>query len=141
MTNQFKIALLSAGTNPDDWDNLSDIHINADVPVRPEWTFARFSGFVETDDGARKGTGLPKATWTFVAITEEHREILRGYCPEDQLSAEVYVMTPTNEIDLCGNEMVWIAASAQMKWIAVDEEKDAGVTMNFSIEFDMMVEV
>ncbi len=140
MTDTFKIALISAGDDPDDWDDLVDILEKANIPNRPDWTFQRFSSFVELDDGSRKGMGLPRATWAFGAISEEHRNVFRDYLPDGELSAEVYVMTKTNEVDPSGNT-VWIAASAQMKWTAVDEDKDTGATLNFQVEFDMMLEV
>ena len=140
MTDQFKIALLSAGSDSANWDNLADVLVNADIPVRPDWTFQRYSSFVDLDDGSRKGQGLPRATWALSAISEEHRNIFREYCPEDQLSAEIYVMTPTNEFDPSGG-FVWFAGSAQMKWTTVDEDKDVNATLGFMIEFDFMEEV
>lgn len=134
----FKLGLLVDGPDSDHWDNLGTI---MDDPLfAPDWEFDRYSGIVDLDDGTTKGVGLPVATWHLNIIKEEDRAQFRDYCPETQTSAEVYVMTPTNELDDSG-DMVWIAAQAVMRWVTRREDKDKDVVIGFDLEFSMMVEV
>ena len=139
MADDFKIALVGVSPTPETWDNLADILPTADIPFNPDWTFQQYSGFVELDDGGIRGTGLPKATWSFGYIPNAWRAVFRDYCPVENLSVEVYVMTPTNEVD-SSNNIIWGAYSGLMKW-NINEDMDAGGPMNFMITFDFLEEV
>lgn len=138
MANTFKIATLATGSDPDDWNDLQTILSQADIPVMPDWTFAPFSGYVELDTGGRKGTGLPKASWTWNVINAAARETLKAYCPD--LSNDVYIMTRVNSTS--SGIPVWGAFQAVMLWPTEEEDKDAGdVTLGLTIEFSMLIEI
>ena len=130
----FKIATLATGSNSNDWDDLNTVLSTADIPARPEWTFVPFSSYRDLDDGSRKGLGLPRATWTWSAMREEVRQALRAYCPD--LSAEVYISTPTNES--AAGVITFENFQCKMLWMPADEDKDAGATLGVTIEFRMM---
>ena len=138
MTNTFKIGILSDGPDQDDWDDLQDILGEADMPMRPEWNYAPFSGYVDLDDGSRKGTGLPIASWHWNAVTAAQRETLKAYCP--LLSNEVYIMTPINNTS--SGEIIWGAFNCQMLWPEADEDKDVdNIALGLTISFRLMEEI
>lgn len=111
---------------------------NYHKPVEPDWTFAPFSAQVERADGGRSGMGFPRATWTWNHRRNDHVEALRAICPGS--SAAVYIRTPTNEVDIYGDK-VWKTFSCQMLWMPEDEDKQAGYTLGFTLEFRRLVEV
>lgn len=131
--SEFKIALLSAGDNPNNWDALASI---LDGP-EPDWSYRPYQEAVMLGNGQKRGMGFPSATWTWRGISETDRETLRGYC--SGLSAEVYVATPTNETTSGARD--WINASAIMQWMDEDEEKNVNHTLDFQVEFTAITEV
>jgi len=140
MTSTFKIALLSAGTNPASWTAVSTLLSNGgDIDQLPDWSFTPYPEFTERGDGGRSGQGLPVAAWRWKALRAEQRENLRDFC--SALSAEVYIQTPTNETT--SGARVWKNYRCQMLWMPVDENTfDAiNTTQDVDLEFRMCVEV
>lgn len=105
-------------------------------PVEPDWTFAPFSGNVDTADGGRLGIGFPRATWTWNHRKDLHVKTLRTLCPG--ASASLYIRTPTNDVDVYGDR-AWGTFSCQMLWMPEDEDKQAGYTLQFVLEFRKLV--
>lgn len=130
---EFKIATIATGNNPNNWSQLDQI---LDVG-EPDWAFQKYQAVIILGDMTKKGIGYPSASWTWRGISETDRETLRAFCAD--LSAEVYVSTPTNET--INGARVWTDASAVMNWLEMDEEKSAERTLDFRIEFTKMVEV
>lgn len=131
--SEFKIALLSAGADPDLWTPLSDILSEADIPANPDWTYEKYSTVIALADKTRRGQGVATATWNFRVARDFQREALRAFCPD--LSSEVYVCTPSNET-LAGL-ITWVYARAIMNWLPLEEQKERGSTQNIDIEFEL----
>lgn len=102
----------------------------------PDWTFAPFSAHVEKANAGRLGVGFPRATWTWNHRRNDHVDVLRAICPGS--SAAVYIRTPTNEVDAYGLKE-WETFSAMMLWMPEDEDKQAGYTLGFTLEFRKLV--
>lgn len=137
MTMTFKIALLSTGPDPDDWDSLSDILSFLNIPVEPEPTYEKYSVTRDLLDGSRKGNGFSKASWRLKLMRDYAREILRPYCPG--LSNEVYITTSTNEV--LSGAVVWVNLKTQMLWAPGSEDRDTDATLDTLIEFRHGIEV
>lgn len=133
----FKIAPLTEGNNPIYWYDLDDYLSEADIPIRPDWSFRQYSDSAKTLGGAKFGRGFPVATWS-MPLTASQRYKLREICPG--LSADVYVETPTNELDIYG-EIIWIQAQAVMNWTDGEENRQVGRTLDAEIVFTELVEV
>jgi hypothetical protein len=131
---QFMIAALAAGPDPDFWTRLSTLLVEADIPADPDWTYQKYTSVVGLANGLRRGQGVALATWSFRVARDYQREALRVFCPD--LSAEVYVCTPTNET-LAG-EIEWVYARAIMNWLPVEEQKERNnATQNIDISFEI----
>lgn len=102
----------------------------------PDWSFQPFATSIELADGTVKGQGFPIAKWRFNHISEENREVLKDFCPN--LSALVYIETPTNESDLYGT--VFKQYQAVMRWTDTDEDKAADRTLGMIITFTHLIE-
>ena len=137
MANGFKIGLLSDGPDQDAWDDLNTLLSPSGTPMDPDVDFQEFAGYVDLDDGSRRGTGLPTAVWRWSAISEEARATLRTYCPG--LSNTVYIMTLLN--DTQSGEPLWGAFQAEMFWPPEGEEKDARATLGLQIDFRFLEEI
>jgi hypothetical protein len=109
---------------------------NLNIPVAPDWTFAPYSEQITKANAGVAGVGFPRASWTWKFRNDKQIEVLRALCPG--ASAAVYIRTPTNEVDLYGSP-VWATFSCQMIWVAIDEDKQAGYTLDFTLEFRRLV--
>ncbi len=133
----FRIAPIAEGNNPLYWYELNEYLGEADIPVTPDWSYRPFVESVRTLGGSKFGRGYPVATWG-MQLTAHQRYQLRQICPG--LSAQVYIETPTNEVDLYGDP-IWIQASAVMNWTDGDEDRQSDKTLNAEIIFTEIVEV
>ena len=109
---------------------------NYGKPVDPDWTFAPYSGHVDKANAGRIGVGFPRASWSWNHRKNSHVEVLRIICPNS--SASVAIRTPTNEVDVYGNK-VWETFNCTMLWMPEDEDKQAGYTLGFVLEFRRLV--
>jgi len=105
-------------------------------PVDPDWTFSPYSAFVEKANAGRLGVGFPRVTWTWNHRANLNVEVLRDLCPN--LSAAIAIRTPTNEVDIYGDK-VWGTFTGQMLWMPEDEDKQAGYTLGFTLEFRRLI--
>ena len=125
----------SIGTGGD-FATLKSLFANLNKPVDPDWTFSPFSANFDQSDGGRAGVGLPRATWTWQHRKDVHLEVLRTICPG--VSAQVYIRTPTNAT--ISGASVWHTYLCQMIWTSETEDKQAGYTLEFLLEFRKLVE-
>ena len=102
----------------------------------PDWSFQDFADSVDLNDGMTQGQGFPIAKWRWNHISEENRFVLRTLCPG--LSANVYIHTRTNEVDIYGVP-VWETFSAIMKWMNTDEDKAADETLGMILTFTHLI--
>lgn len=133
----FRIAPLSEGDNPLYWHDLNDYLSEANIPIRPDWSYRKYSEVVKTLSGHKYGRGKPVAVWT-MQLTASQRYKLREICPD--LSAAVYIETPTNELDIY-EDVIWVQAQAVMNWTDGEEERQSEFTLNTEIIFTGLVEV
>ena len=133
----FRIAPIAEGDNPLYWYDLNDYLSEADIPIRPDWSYHKYSEVVKTLGGLKYGRGMSVATWS-MTLTASQRYNLRLICPD--LSAQVYIETPTNDLDIYG-EIIWIQASAVMNWPEGDENRQSDLTLDTEIVFTELVEV
>lgn len=134
----FKLAALSTGSDPDDWDTLDTLLSLNNVPVEPEWTYQPYSEIAKTLAGSGYGRGFAIATWHLNIAHNTQRTILRTFCPGT--SAEVYLSTPTNEDDTNGDP-VFKDFRATMHWMAGQEDKQIRHTLGIDLTFTHLVEV
>lgn len=111
---------------------------NADEPNRPDWTFEPFSSSIKLANGKVLGVGYPVASWSWNALKNEHIEILREqFCTYPQLSADVYIRTPT--LQLSSGLVVWGTFGCKMVW-ALDEERETrDATLSFHLDFIKLI--
>lgn len=102
----------------------------------PDWSFQDFATEFESSDGMLQGHGFPIAKWRFPHISEINRAVFRSFCPG--LSANVYIHTKTNEVDMYGVQ-VWETFSAVMRWVNTDEDKAADQTLGMIFTFTHLV--
>lgn len=133
----FRIAPISEGANPIYWYDLNDYLSEADIPVRPDWSYRKYSDAVKTLGGSQFGRGMPMAVWS-MQLTASQRYKMRQICPD--LSANVYIETPTNELDLYG-DIIWIQASAVMNWTEGEENRQLDRTLDTEITFTELLEI
>lgn len=122
------------GTDSDEFSDfltLASRLANKGKPIEPQWTFTPFADHRELADGTRLGVGSPQATWHWDHRDDVHLEALRALCPG--LSANLFIRTPTN--DTSSGARVWETFSCIMLWPPIDEDKQAGHTLDFTIEF------
>jgi hypothetical protein len=134
----FRLALKAEGPNPFYWQSLQQLIGRADIPADPDASYTPHTEVVKTLSGKTKARGYPSAAWYWAVITEDQRAILREICPG--ASAEVYIETVTNDLDLYGDPE-FIQCSAIMHWTPEDEDKQAGNTLGLGIVFTHLVEV
>lgn len=134
----FRLAPLSAGSNPIYWDTLQDLIGEADMPIEPDASYLDYAEAVEMNDGSIRYLGYPSARWLLNGITPAQRYTLRQICPSG--SADVYIETMTNEFDASGNRE-WIQAQAIIKWKTGEEDIQADRTLDLELTFDHIVEV
>lgn len=102
----------------------------------PDWSFQDFAAAIELSDGTIQGQGFPVAKWRFNHISEINRAVFRSLCPG--LSANVYIHTKTNEVDIYGVQE-WATFSAVMRWTDTDEDKAADQTLGLILTFTHLV--
>lgn len=129
----FKIALLAAGVDPAFWDTLESLEISD-----PDFTFQPFAEVIETLAGTSYGRGFAIATWSWAALHNAQRKILRTYCPTE--SGIVYITTPINEDD-SGDEPIFKDFLGIAHWNTGQENKQALHTLEFDLTIDHLVEV
>ncbi len=116
---------------------LDELLPNVNVPNDPDWSYKRFAAAVTLGDGTIQGNGFPVAVWRWNHLSFEHREILRGLCPD--LSVNCFIRTATNEID--DGELVFKVFSAIMVWPEEDEDIQARSVLSLVLRFTHLVEV
>ena len=134
----YMIALKAEGSNPFYWYALEDLIWDGNVPNNPDSSYIPHSEVVKSLNGLAYARGYPSAVWHWDIITDENRAILRDFCPG--ASAEVYISTRTNEIDVSGNE-VFIDCLAIMNWPTGEEDQQVDKTLGLDITFTHLVEV
>ncbi len=115
---------------------LSDLFSPSGNVFDPDWSFQDFAAAIDLNDGSTQGQGFPIAKWRWNHISEANRAVLRALCPG--LSANVYIRTKTNDLDLYG-VAVWETFSAVMKWTETDEDKAAEETLGMILTFTHLV--
>ena len=118
-----------------DFLTLNEIFASSDL-LDPDATFAPFSSYTDDVDGGRTGRGFPVVMWKWNAIEDLQVEALRVYCAA--LSSDVYIRTQTNRVDVYGAP-VFATYKAKMLWMPRDEDKQAGKTLGFVIEFRHLI--
>ncbi|MCZ2155745.1 MAG: hypothetical protein LC114_17910 [Bryobacterales bacterium] len=116
----FLIAALATGSDPDDWTEVQDLlsAVSGDITLRAlEWEYQDYSKSVILGDGTQRGLGYPKARWLFKGLRPEQRENLRDFVSD--LTAEVYIRTPTNETS--AGVRTWMDFSALLHWTVESE--------------------
>lgn len=108
---------------------------NFNRPVDPDWTFSPYAAFQEQADAGRRGVGFPRVTWTWNHRKDAHVEVLRTICPG--LSASVAIRTPLNET--VSGVKQWGTFTGIMLWPPNDEDKQAGYTLGFVLEFRRLI--
>lgn len=94
--------------------------------IAPLSNFKPYSQAVELGDGSVKGMGVPVSEWYWAFVSEEERDILKGYCPG--LSAEVFIRTLDDNLD-------WRDFRALMIWPVESEDRQVGASMKFQLTF------
>lgn len=134
----FRLALKVEGDNPLYWQTIDQLIGTADIPNNPDASYIPQGEVVRTLAGGGYARGYASATWHWNALTNAQRAVLREFCPG--VSAEVYIETPSNDLNVCGDQE-WIQALAIMHWNAGDEDQQAGNTLGLEILFTHLVEV
>jgi hypothetical protein len=134
----FRLASLSAGANPIYWNTLQSLIGVADIPIEPDASYKPYQEAVKTMAGTKYGRGYASAVWSFSGLSPEQKYILRQICTD--LSADVYIETPTNDFDVSGNQE-WIQAQAVMEWTEGEQDIQGGMTIDFEITFTRLIEV
>jgi hypothetical protein len=138
-TNEFKIALLSAGSDPADWTTLDSLLSVAGKLVDPDWSFNPYAKVVVANSGKQRGKGFATAGWHWNYLKDWQREALRAFCPYPAMSATVYIRTLVNETT--DGVKTWGNFKAEMYWPAGDEDKQSGTVLSLDIEFHHLVPV
>lgn len=107
-----------------------------DIPIRPDWTFKQYATASKLGDGKLKGQGFPIAVWRWNHMTNANREVFRTFCLD--LSATVYIHTPTNESS--AGDLIWKTFQAMMNWTPEDEDKQVDQTIGFILTFTHLIE-
>jgi len=118
MTNTFRLAALG-DSNPSNWNTLASLLAGTDISASPDWTHTPYSTYSERGDGGRTGHGTPIVAWRWKGLRQSQRESLRTIITN--LSAQVYIQTPTNETSSSGTVRVWANYLCQALWMPVDE--------------------
>lgn len=138
MTGTFRLALKAEGPNPLYWSTLDQLIGVANIPTEPDASFVPQGEVVRTLSGLGYARGYASAVWHFPIVTNAQRAILKAFC--SGASAEVYIETPTNEVDV-SNDIVFIQALAIMHWTSNDEVQEADKTLGLDILFDHLAEI
>jgi len=132
MASEFSIGLT---TSIYDFILLEDL---LDQAGDPDWSFQQYATAIRLGDGTLKGQGFPVAIWRWNFMTNANRDELKDLCPN--LSALIYIRTPTNEIDVYG-DLVWGTFQCIMNWTPEDEDKQVNKTLGLIVTFTHLVEV
>lgn len=138
MTGTFRLAIKAEGDNPFYWASLDALIGQADIPVNPDAGYIPQGEVVKSLSGLSYARGYASATWHWNVLTNAQRATLRAICPG--ASAEVYIETPTNEVDFYG-DIEFIQALAIMHWPPSDEDQQSDKTMGLDLLFTHLVEV
>lgn len=129
---EFKI-----GTTLGGMQELNNLFSPGGGVFNPDWSFQPFAGSIRLANGQVKGQGYPVAIWRFNHLSNENRQIIRALIPN--LSATLYIHTPTNETDLYG-DLIWGDFQAVAEWTPEDEDKAAEETLGLVITFTHLIE-
>lgn len=132
--NEFLLAALATGADPDDWTSVESLlsAVDEEPSMRTlDWEFAPAVKFAKLADGTTKAIGLPVARWTFKYLRPEQRENLRDFCAG--MSAEVYIRTKTNETS--AGARTWGDYQAIMSWM------ERGEIISDGLSYVEMVEI
>lgn len=125
------------GTTLEGMQEIEDLFSPGGAVFDPDWSYQPFAESIRLADGTVKGQGFPVAIWRFNHLSNENRQILRALIPN--LSALLYIHTPTNETDLYG-DFIWGDFYAVAEWTPEDEDKAADQTLGFIITFTHLIE-
>jgi len=134
----YMIALKAEGPNPLYWYTLEELIWDAGIPNNPDSSYVPHSEVVRSLSGRSYARGYPTATWHWDVISAANRATLRSFCPG--ASAEVYIRTRTNEIEVSGQD-VFIDCLAVMNWMAGEEEQEVKKNLGLDIIFTHLIEV
>lgn len=137
--DQFKIALLSTGSDPTDWTLLTTLLSSAGKLVDPDWSFNPYAKVRISQSGKQHGRGFAIIVWHWNVVTDVQREALRAFCPSPALSAPVYIRTPVNETS--SGAKTWGNFQPEMYWPFGDEDKQGGKMLGLTIEFHHAIPV
>lgn len=122
------------GTDLDtDFDTLNTI-LQTDDPVDPDAPPPFYPAFNDNLDGSRLFVGFLRFTWKRSAWTDEHIEILQDTFWSGAASVPLYARTLINRLD-GSNERLFRTYLTQALWPPSGEDKQAGATLSFEIEF------
>jgi hypothetical protein len=135
----FKIATFATGPLPSSWSLLQDVIGVADIVADPDWSYSPYSEVVRLGSGAEFGRGFAVVEWHWNGFRNVQRENLRVYCAAPDISAQVYICTPTNET--LSGVTYWIYALAEMHWPSGNEDKAGALTRDFGVRFTILEEI
>lgn len=133
----YRIALLTAGADPDDWDPIETILGAMNIPVGITSEYVDVPEAIKVADASRVARGMSYFTWTIKGLRPWQRNVLRGYC--SGISATVYARTLSNELDGSDNP-TWIDVKAEMVWPTREDNRLIG-TADFQLRFDVLEEL
>lgn len=122
------------GTDLDtDFQSLNDL-FETDDAVDPDAPPPFYPAYNDNLDGSRLFVGFLRFTWKRSGWTDNHIEILQDTFWEGLASVPLYVRTLTNRIDN-NEDRIFRTYLAQALWPPNGEDKQAGYTLGFEIEF------
>lgn len=125
------------GTDLDtDFQTLNEL-FDTDEVVDPDPTFAPFAAYNDNVDGSRSGVGFPMATWKWQGKEDVRVDLLEDFW-DGALSVPLYIRTKTNRLDIY-NAPIYRTYLCEALWPPKDEDKQAGQTLGFEIEFRHMI--
>lgn len=134
----FRLALKVEGPNYLYWQTLDQLIGLADVSYDPDAGFIPQGEVVEALSGKSVARGFATVSWHWNVLTLQQRAILKEFCPG--ASAEVYIETTTNEIDLY-DDPIFIQALAIMHWPTGDEDIQGDKILGLEVTFTHLIEV
>jgi hypothetical protein len=131
----YRIALLSAGPDPADWDLIETILGRMGIPVGITSEYIEVAESIKVADASRVARGMSYFTWMIKAAKPYQRTALRTYC-SNVPSATVYARTLSNDFDVNGDP-VWIDTKSELVWPTREDNRLIAIA-DFSLRFDII---
>lgn len=102
--------------------------------VDPDAPPPYYTAYTENVDGSRSFVGFPRFSWKRSGWTDEHIEILQEEFWQGAASVPLYVRTLINRLG-DDNQRLFRTYLTEALWPPSGEDKQAGHTLDFEIEF------